>query len=135
MSSVFQKGRHLNDNSSGESKFLYNILQAIKNNGGISYNILTALGGGNAAVPSLPNHYNLLSSQTLTLAATSKFKSISFQVTKGSVSVTINGTAITYPVGTSATFNSVSWLGYDVAFSVPGSSGDGNNAVFIQTIN
>lgn len=89
----------------------------------------TQQGGG----ADTPLQYDLLSADTLILSANT-YKSISFQVIKGSVSVSMDGgsTSITYPIGAEISIGggivSTEWR-----FLVAGSALDGLNQVLVQT--
>ena len=132
MQSVPQKGRHLTNNSSEESKWLSLVLNSNYNNGGLLASILTALGG--SPTPQYQSQYDLLSADTLSLDVTDKYKAISFQVISGTVDVTINSTTVTYPAGSNINFTSVSYLGYTVDFLVGGIASDGLNEVLVQAV-
>ncbi len=95
--------------------------------------IHTALGGVSSS--NTPNQHDLLSAQTLTLAANT-YKSISFSVILGSVALSMDGgaTSVTYPVGSNVNMNPVGTLDTSFVFTVSGTTSDGLNRVIIQTI-
>jgi hypothetical protein len=131
MVNVSQKGRRLTNNSSEESKWLYNILQAIYNNGGIQTAIVAALGGG--VTPPVITHYDLLSADTHTFNNTDEYKSISFQVITGGCSLQIDGgTTVDYPAGSNINLNGVPYLNSTFVFTVDGTASDGLNRTLIQ---
>lgn len=120
------RGRRPQQSDSQEARYLYEIIQALKNNGGIENSILDALGGSN--LYNLPAQYLLGDTDTQSFA-TDSVHALSFQVLSGSVDVSMDGDpAITYPTGSIinmefSTTNEVS-IDFDVT----------TGSVLIQTI-
>lgn len=131
---VSQNGKKLTANSSEESKWLSLILNAIKNDAAITSGVLNALGGENATSYNTMEHYLLESEDTLTIDANT-IHSLSFSVTLGSVSVSLDGgsTSVLYPVGSNINLQATTLINTEIQFEVSGTTGDNLNTVLIQT--
>lgn len=90
---------------------------------------------GGASTTNVPEQHELLSADTLTLAAFT-YKTISFQVILGSVLLSMDGgsTFISYPVGENINMNVSGLIDTQFRFAMPGTALDGLNRVIVQTI-
>lgn len=127
--SVSTKSRALKTTDSREIQYLFDILQALKNEGGLLSSILVAVGGS-------PFGYNTLTSYnvtggTQTLTANS-VHSVSFSVISGTVTVSVDGgsTTITYPVGYNGNISASTLFDADIIFT----ASTGSDRVIVQTL-
>jgi uncharacterized protein YaiE (UPF0345 family) len=116
---VSTKGRALKSTDNKEIQYLFDILQALKNMTG-------ALAPG-----TVPAQYSLAPSATLTLAA-STYKSISFQVITGTLTVSMDGGSTTVAYSAGANINvQGNLITPSFTFSM---SGGGSDQAFVQTV-
>jgi hypothetical protein len=127
--SVSVKNRALKTTDSKEIQYLYDILHAIRNEGGLLSAILEALGGS-------ATHYNIVlnydvSNDTETLTA-GTVHSLSFSVISGSISVSFDGgsTSITYPAGYNRSITASTTFSDDIVFT----AATGSDRVIVGTL-
>ncbi len=126
---VSTKNRALKSTDSKEIQYLFAILQAMQNEGGILSEILTALGGGVPRYNAVTQYDVTNDTETITA---NTVHSVSFSVISGTVTVSFDGgsTSITYPVGYSGNIQADTTFDAAIVFT----ASTGSDRVIVQTL-
>lgn len=126
--SVSTKGRALKTTDSREIQYLFDILQALRNEGGILTEILNASGGASTYNTLTP--YDVTGGNQTITAGTAH--SVSFSIISGTVTVSFNGgsTSITYPVGYNGNIVASTTFSNTIIFTASA----GGDRVIVQTL-
>ncbi len=127
--SVSVKNRVLKTTDSKEIQYLYAILHAIQNEGGLLSAILEALGGA-ATHYNTVTTYDISGADTQTITADTAH-SLTFSVIAATATVSMDGgtTTITYPAGYTGSIQASTTFDDDIVFTTTGSG-----RIIVQTL-